>query len=247
MKKILVYTCLVGLVLSSCRKDDIAQSYVEPADIAVQNNYDDEAITKYLKNNYFDTQGNIKEFSSTDASDDNYTSLYDEPTKQVLPSGVVIIPRVSAQPNPGTVIGNTDVMTMIMNSKTYYATNNDGIIALGAGTTFFDDVTYATMTKDPTYYYVKNSVLTNATTDAAKVRSYYEIEGFQEGIRKFKAFDQDNSTNYNMQGVIIVPSRDAFARDASYYESSTYSVRNRTFIFNFQVYKTKTRDMSTED
>jgi hypothetical protein len=41
-----------------------------------------------------------------------------------------------------------------------------------------------------------------------------------------------------MQGVIIVPSRAAYARDNSIY-GTVYA--NRSFVFNFQLYNTKTR------
>ncbi len=52
-------------------------SYQEPGDINVQNSYDDQAIKKFMDENYLDAQGNIKAFSDTDTSDDkekNYHS-----------------------------------------------------------------------------------------------------------------------------------------------------------------------------
>ncbi|MGZ5192746.1 MAG: hypothetical protein ACXWVV_02290, partial [Kaistella sp.] len=70
----------------------------------------------------------------------------------------------------------------------------------------------------------------------AKLRSYYEIEGFQEAIKKFQAYDIPDDSNYNLQGVIIVPSRAAFARDA-HFNYTGLAFRNRSFVFNFQIYK----------
>ena len=82
-------------------------------------------------------------------------------------------------------------------------------------------------------------------TASGKPRSYYEMEGFQEGVRKFMAFNIPDSNNYNLQGVIIVPSRAAFARD-DHYPYQNINWRNRSFVFNFQVYKTSTRTPDQE-
>ncbi len=247
MKKIFLYILVGTLALNSCKKDDEIETYKEPEDISVQNSYDDEAIMKFVENHYFDVQGNIKSFSKTDTIDDNYTKLKDEQGYQKLASGVVVIPRLSQQPNPGNDIGETDILTLLMISKMYYATNKDGNVDFGNGNTFIDNINTSSMTFDPAFYYVKNSVLKAASSDVAKQRSYYEIEGFQEGIKKFKAYNQENGTAYNFQGAIIVPSRVAYAREPSYYNNSKSSVRNASFVFNFQVYKTTPRDMTTQD
>ncbi len=247
MKKIFLYILVGTLALSSCKKDDEIETYKEPENIAVQNDYDDQAIQKFMTDHYFDTQGNIKPFSVTDTIDDNYTKLKDTPGLEKLNSGVIVIPIQNAQPINGTNIEDKDVLNILMKSQAYVANQTAGVVSFEGGLTFVDNVNNSSMTLDPIFYYVKNSVLNAATTDAAKQRSYYEIEGFQEGIKKFKAFNLSNSAPYKMQGAIIVPSRAAYARDASYYNSSTNSVRNRSFVFNFQVYKATTRDMNTED
>ena len=82
-------------------------------------------------------------------------------------------------------------------------------------------------------------------TASGKSRSYYEMEGFQEGIRKFLAYNIPDSDNYNLQGVIIVPSRSAFARD-NHYPYQNVNWRNRSFDFNFQVYKSSARPADQE-
>ena len=92
----------------------------------------------------------------------------------------------------------------------------------------------------PSYFYTKNAQLNG------KDRSYYEIEGFQEGIKQFKSCEIADVDNYNMQGVIIVPSRAAFARDSNVYDIPTANggllkFVDRSFVFNVQVYKTTTR------
>lgn len=244
MKKIFLYILAGSLCFSACKKDDEVETYVEPSDIAVQNTYDDQSIQKFLNENYLDTQGNIKAFSATDTADDNYKKL-SELNRVTLPSGVIYIERDGAQPDPGTTIGNTDIIRIMMRARTYLAANIDGNTAFVSGA---DMVGYNSIdgigspVVDPLFYYIspENILIKQATTDAAKQPSYYVIEGFNEALQKFKAFNQSDSSPYNLQGVIIVPSRAAFARD-SHYNYSGYSFRNRTFVFNFQVYKTEPR------
>lgn len=245
MKKIFLYILAGSLCFSACKKDDDVETYVEPEDIAVQNTYDDQSIQKFLDANYLDTQGNIKPFSATDTVDDNYKKL-SQLAPLTLPSGVVYIVRAGAQPEDSTppvtgkTIGDTDVTRIMMRAKTYLAANTSGDVAFISATdmTGYNSIDISgSPVIDPMFYYVKKSVL---EADLTKARSYYEIEGFQEGLRKFKAFSQADGSPYNLQGVIIVPSRAAFARDA-HYNYSGYSFRNRTFIFNFQVYNTEAR------
>ena len=246
MKKIFVYILAGSLCFSACKKDDDEPTYQEPEDITVQNSYDDQSIEKFLDQNYLDAQGNIKPFSSTDASDDDYKKLSElNPVK--LPSGVVYIMRDGAQPSPGKPIGSTDVLRLMVRAQTYVGANTDGNVAFISEYDFVNtiDVSGSPLT-DPMWYYVKNDILTNASTDDAKQKSYYEIEGFQEALQHFKAFDNiPNETPYNLQGVIIVPSRAAFARD-NHYGYNGVSYRNRTFIFNFQVYDSSTRTADQE-
>jgi len=248
MKKIFLYILAGSLCFSACKKDDEVETYVEPEDISLQNTYDDQAIQKFLNENYLDAQGNIKAFSSTITTDDNETKLADL-NPQKLASGVIYIVRNSAQPSPGTTIGATDIIRIMMRANTYLAGSTDGNVTFLTGQQM---VGYSPLdgtgspVVDPKFYYiddegpVKDPLIDNATTDAAKQSSYYEIEGFSEALQKFKAFTKTDDENYNLQGVIIVPSRAAFGRDA-HYNYSGYSFRNRTFIFNFQVYKTTPR------
>ncbi len=51
----------------------------------------------------------------------------------------------------------------------------------------------------------------------------------------------EDSDNYNLQGIIIVPSRMAFARD-DHYAYNGFIYRNRSFIFNFQLYNARERE-----
>ncbi|MCJ7934868.1 MAG: hypothetical protein MUW56_14905 [Chryseobacterium sp.] len=244
MKKIFLYILAGSLCFTACKKDDVVDTINEPEDINVQNSYDDQAIKKFMNENYLDTQGNIKAFSSTDTSDDNEKKLSELP-HETLPSGTVFITRPNAQPSPGKPIAATDSIRIMMNVQTYVANDNAGTVTFGSASAMTN---YNSINEtgnpiiDPKFFYIRkdDKLITNATTDAAKQQNYYMIEGFNEALQKFNAFDKADSEGYNLQGVIIVPSRAAFARDA-HYNYSGYSFRNRSFVFNFQVYKTTTR------
>lgn len=242
MKKILLGFAFLGLVLQSCKKDRNDEvAYVEPT-IEIQNQYDDEATAKFLNENYLDEKGNIKPFSDTDPSDDNKPKLSSlSPVK--LPSGVIYIFRPGAQPEPGTTIGETDIIRLMSNTTAYLANKEKDIVSFTSPLSFKNSISGSGVPDvDPKYYYTSptDKLITNAETDAAKKRSYYEIEGLREALQHFKSFTKDDGEDYNLQGVIIVPSRAAFARDL-HYPYSQYSLKNRSFVFNFQVYKTTPR------
>jgi len=246
MKKIFLYILAGSLCFSACKKDNEVETFVEPDDIAVRNSYDEQAIQKFMNDNYLDSQGNIKAFSSTDTSDDNEKKLSElNPVK--LPSGVIYIIRDGAQPSSGVTIeanAATQIRTMIR-ANYYLATNTDGNISFEAGYsgTILNTINgSASPVTDPSFYYVKKAVLDAATTDVAKQRNYYEIEGLQEGLQQFKGFtNMSDSDNYNLQGVILVPSKAAFGRDSHYNYALGATLQNRCFVFNFQIYKANTR------
>ena len=244
MKKIFLCLAVCTLAFNSCKKDDDDAVIEEPA-VDMQNSYDNEAALKYLTEHYLDAKGNIKAFSSTDATDDNYTKL-SAMNPITLPSGVIYIVRPDAQPVSGTAIGDTDMIKLMSNTMTYVATKTDDVVAFTSGSSFKNTISGSGVPdNDPAYYYVKKSVLEKGTTDATKQRSYYEIEGFKEALKKFTAFNLSDDSDYNLQGVIIVPSRAAFARDA-HFNFTGLSYRNRSFVFNFQVYKSTVRPINMD-
>ncbi|WP_417430561.1 hypothetical protein [Halpernia sp.] len=238
MKKIILGFVLLTMTLNSCKTDSSEDLPVAPVyDAATQNSYDDQAIVKFLSDYYMDARGNIKPFTSTDVPSATKVKLADL-NPVTLPSGVVYIMRVGAQPTSGTTIGTTDIIRLMSNSLTYQATNTNNVIAFTSPQTFRNGVTGSGVPEvDPGYYYTKQSIV-----DAGDVKShsYYEIEGFGEALRKFQAYNIPDSDNYNLQGVIIVPSRAAFGKDP-HFNYSGYSLNDRSFIFNFQVYKTEAR------
>lgn len=239
MKKIFLYILAGSLCFSACKKDDDVSTYVEPEDVATQNTYDDQAIKKFMDENYLDAQGNIKAFSSTDTADDTEKKL-SELSPITLPSGTIYIMRDGAQPPAASAktIGDTDIIKIMGRAYSYLAVNSDGNTTFQAKAAFLNTIDGTGVPViDPMYYYVKKSILSAVTTpDAAKKAGYYQIPGFREALQKFKAFDNLTSeTPYNLQGVIIVPSRAAFARNPHYPYLNT-SYRNKSFVFNFQIY-----------
>ncbi|WP_336961074.1 hypothetical protein [Chryseobacterium contaminans] len=243
MKKIFLYILAGSLCFSACKKDDEVPTYQEPEDINVQNSYDDQAITKFMNENYLDAQGNIKAFSATDTSDDNEKKLSQLDFK-TLPSGTIYIMRDGAQPAPGEAheIKDNSVIRIMGRAYAYQAIDNNGTVLFSAQTPFLNTIDLSTIPAvDPMFFYVKKKT----RTDLGKESSYFEIAGFKEALKKFGAFNLPNEAPYNLQGVIIVPSRAAFGRNAHYpYQSISY--RNKSFVFNFQIYGSRDRLSSEE-
>ncbi len=237
MKKTILFLALASVALVSCREDD-AETEEPEVSIETQNSYDDQAIKNYLETHYLDERGNLKDFVEGDSVNVKLVDL----SPVTLPSGVVYIMKPGAQPDPGTEIGSNDVLRMMCIATTYVALNGDNKLTFQSPSAFKNTISNGTMDVDPAYYYVKNSVVKtfNERYETSYDHSFFEIEGFREALQKFKAFNIPDEDNYKLQGVIIVPSRAAFARDV-HYNYTGISFRNRSFIFNFQVYKSATR------
>ncbi|REC41759.1 hypothetical protein [Chryseobacterium sp. 5_R23647] len=243
MKKIFLYILAGSLCFAACKKDDEVETFVEPEDINVRNSYDEQAIQKFMDNNYLDSQGNIKAFSSTDTADDNEKKL-SQLSPQTLPSGVIYIKRAGAQPedstppSTGVAIGDSTQIKTMMRANYYLATETDGNISLGNPGTLLNNIDGSgSPVTDPMFYFVKKSVRVAAGQNS----SYYEIEGLKEGLKYFTGFENlPDANTYNLQGVIIVPSKAAFGRDA-HYNYTGYSLQNNCFVFSFQIYKANLR------
>lgn len=244
MKKTFLYLALASIAIVSCRKDDDVPTE-EEVSIELQNNYDDQAALDFLETHYLDSKGNIKDFVETDTVNVKLSDMNPKPV--VLPSGVIYLVRSGAQPNPGTTIGSSNIIHLMSIATTYVATNTNNKISFSSPSVFNNQISTGNIEKDPAYYYVKNSILRtyNEKYGTNYDHSYYEIEGFREALQKFKAFDIPEESDYNLQGVIIVPSRAAFARDI-HFNYTGIAYRNRSFIFNFQVYKTSERSAAED-
>lgn len=232
MKKTFLYLAFALFTVVSCRKDE--PEIIPEVSIETQNSYDDQAAQTFLNTHSFDVKGNLVTYKEGDTA---YVKLADL-NPVVLPSGVIYIVRNGAQPVPGESIGQYDLLRIMQSTITYIAADTDGKVGYASPYPFRNSIDGTGIPEsDPAYYYVKNADLVKpGIPDVAKERKFYEIEGFQEALKFFKAYNIPDDADYNLQGMIIVPSRAAFARDfhANY---SDVSFRNRSFVFNFQIYK----------
>ncbi|MHA6696188.1 hypothetical protein [Chryseobacterium sp. A301] len=236
MRKIFIYIGIVATALVSC-DDNYQDPYKikEVKNLSTQNSNDDKAIAEYMDTHYLDGQGKIQAFVATTPDDDGNKKL-SELQPKTLPSGVIVIVREGAQPVTGKEIGTTDVISIMQRTYAFLSDGEDGA-EFHTPYPFANTVDGSGIPdKDPAYYYAKPSVLEASD----KTKDYYEIEGFQEGLKAFKSFAKEDSELYNLQGVIIVPSRAAFARD-SHFPYLGLNWRNRNFVFNFQIYNTRER------
>ncbi len=232
MKKVFLYLSLALVTTISCREDQV--EIAEEPSIETQNSYDDQAAQLYLQNHSFDARGNIVTYVATDTAAVKLADL----NPITLPSGVIYIIRPGAQPIPGEQIGTYDKLKIMQKTTTYVAADIDGKVDFYGEAAFRNSIDGSGVPEsDPNYYYVKKADLEKPNLpDFAKERKYYEIEGFQEAVKKFSAYNITDDANYNLQGAIIVPSRAAFARDAHATYINGLNFRNRSFIFNFQIY-----------
>ncbi|MBN9312745.1 MAG: hypothetical protein BGO40_00610 [Chryseobacterium sp. 39-10] len=240
MKKILLYLAFLSVAVVSCKRDETPEEQPEIS-VEMQNTYDDQAAEDFLQTHYLDAKGNIKDLAATDTVNVKLKNL----NPITLSSGVIYIIRNNAQPTPGTAIQPKDIIRLMSSSISYSSGEVNGKVSYQNGVSFRNTIaTTGVPEVDPNYYYIKSSLLNafNKRYNTSYDHSFFEIEGFQEGLQKFKAFDIGDDVAYNLQGVIIVPSRAAYARDPHY--STGISLRNRSFVFAVQVYKTTTRPES---
>lgn len=255
MKKLLLGLLVASTVLNSCRKDDYYnQNLIPNVDQATQNSYDDTAIKDYLDTHYFDDRGKIKTFDDTNKPDDKNVKL--STLAKTLPSGVIYVVRPNAQPTNGTDVKDKNVLQIMqVGFATRAIKGTDDKIMFTGSLPFFNTVDQGGVAKDdPLWFYAKKALIAseqkrldaaNANNTVKVTNSYFEIEGLQEAIKLFKSFTNDVTANYNLQGLIIVPSRAAFAKDP-HYNYVGASLNDYSFFFNFQLYGSRERTPSEE-
>lgn len=255
MKKLFFGIFVIMLVVSSCSKDpyDGLINVFPSTSQSTQNSYDDQAIQDYLQNNYINSRGRLSVDSTSVVGKDTIKNTKLADMKPVtLSDGTVYIKIPNAQPTNGSVVDSTSVLSLQMVSLTARAIKQDKKIQFANTQSFVNTVDGGGVPAlDPQWFYVKNSVIdaakaTEATTNtpanlAATFKSYYEIPGFKEAIQNFQGFDLPVIADYSMQGIIIVPSRNAFGKRQYYYNYTGQSLNDYCFIFNFQIYKSTAR------
>ncbi len=249
IKKFFVTLIACSAFLVSCNNDDDS---VDKMTIESRNSLDDKAIEQFLNDYYFSPEnGKLTKFDDKDDSDNNYPSLktlakYDAAgywyaqNPNHVGTGENIVSNDDTKiylSYQTTIFKSTDDLTSTDNSsKKYY-----GNITLGNGGATFNTGDGSAL-PDPEFYYfmpteleVKNGV----------TRANRELKYFTEGLKHFKSTNKSTSDLYNFQGVIILPSRSAYARNRYYLNStnglSDLTYRDVSFIYNFELVKTEKR------
>jgi len=231
-----------GLLFTACKNDDDADELPQEE----QNQVDDDAIVEYLQDHYFSPdRGVIKKFDEDDEEDNEYAPLRDNATK--LPSGVWVVKRPGVTAEGPVADNNAQDSILISYVATYFkatyedlAENEKPYEAISG--TFLSTI-YSTGTPawDPIFYYVH---LTDSQIENGIPLSGYVIEGFTEGLKEFHSTDTNGADLYNFQGAIIVPSRMAYGREFDYLSGSpSYSYRDLSFVFNFELHKVIDRNI----
>lgn len=214
------------IMISSCRNDDDGLNLLPQAE---QNEVDDRALVKFLEDHYFNSVGKIVRFSDEISSDDDETPLMEY--AELKPSGIWVVhrPNFEATGRKVTNVENDSILIQYDLNGFVGQISNDSVfysIPTSISTTI-NTTGYPIW--DPSFYYTNVSGMTNAR------KSWYEMEGLQEGLKEF------HSTNKNaadlpavdFQGLILVPSRLVFQRDYNVFNLGP----DTSIFFNFELYQ----------
>ncbi|MDR1877608.1 MAG: hypothetical protein LBQ84_08300 [Flavobacteriaceae bacterium] len=219
IKKILLAGCIISLAFfSSCKSDD---DEVKTLSIEEQNAADDAAIINFLDNYYFDDLGKVTKFSDTVTSDDK-DPLSKNAKKD--PSGFWYVVNAEASAGDGENPDGENNILIHYTLKYFTATEGgNGYTYLYTASSSIDNIGVA---QENPFFYKKPE---NSTYDD----NYYTIKGIVNGLKNFKPTGKGKNDPYDkLQGVIIVPSRLAYARNSNY-----LGLADVTFILNFELYK----------
>lgn len=240
IQKMILPILLASVLFTACESDDDNKGGVEEVKLSQQerNQVDDEAIKLILNDYYLNDQGKLTEFSDSDASDDNRTPLAELATYH--PQGYWTVKRADYTSSGRKV---TDV------EKDKILLQYDMFTFQGKTNTKKDSIFYSKPVSysstingkgypiaDPDFYY---KTLTEQQKEQKFEREWYQIEGFQEGIKEFNSADKalTDLPHVDFQGLIIIPSRLAFGRDKN---ALGFSV-DQSIIVNFELYKVEDR------
>lgn len=228
------------LLFTNCNNSDDTTEIT----IGEQNALDDEADILFLREYYFQPgTGKITKFvndddSSTtdDAFDDDYTPLYDIATK--LSSGVWYAKNPEVTNLPISPVTNIDTQKLLLSfSMSYYTPyrNDDNTADYGTlssypnvSTTIIGNTLSLGIAQWNNTFYQRT--LTDTDETKGYTESYYEMEGFQEAIKLFNGTGRGLADTPIFNGVIVIPSRQNFARD-----NNAYGFYNNTVVINFEL------------
>lgn len=237
-KSIIPQLLLFGLILFSCNRDDDKGPNYTEEELAI---LDDQALEKVLQDYYFGLAGKITKYDDIEGNaDDAYPNLATYATK--LPNGVWIVLHPSVTPSTPYIQPNDSLLVHFQafsfkserdsqgngTYKTLSIPNNRFSSLVGAAVPIWDPF----FIHAPMYN----------TDDLPK---YYEIEGIKDALVHFKPTQKEIGDPYFFQGVILVPSRLAYARHKHYTNPTpstttaglSEALRDHNFVFNFEVYK----------
>ncbi|WP_128330803.1 hypothetical protein [Apibacter sp. HY039] len=206
-------------VLTSCSSDD---DKTKTLTIDEQNAADDASIVNFLDNYYFDDLGKVTKFTETVTSKDK-DPLRKNAKKDA--SGFWYVPNPAVTSASGTKPNGSN--NILLHYTLNYYVASEGGSGYSSQTTASSSIDGLGIAQQNPSFYKKPS------TDTTNVESYYVIKGIVDGLKYFSPTNKSKNDPYDvLQGVIIVPSRLAYARNSNY-----MSLSNATFVLNFELYK----------
>ncbi|ADX68405.1 MULTISPECIES: hypothetical protein [Weeksella] len=233
--------------VTSCKKDDDNKDELDVyVDIPLEqrNALDDEAIQQYLAKYYFHpTNGKLTAKDTivgtnptTGINDDEYPTLDNFAQRDEKGIWYAINPNVQAEGNSITSNKNDSILISYDNYIFRATDNKNYKYKFGQVRLFSSTTERGVPVYDPVFYHVN---LTDEQIKSGFKEEYYVLENFVEGLKHFKATNRSSSDLYHMQGVIILPSRLAYARrkvwDGNYLNDQIY--RDYSFVFSFELNK----------
>ncbi|WP_313360078.1 hypothetical protein [Empedobacter sp.] len=250
IKKFFVTLIACSAVLVGCNNDDDNGVNKETKiPVEERNALDDEAIQQYMEDFYFNPKnGKLTKFDTIKGNDDDaYPTLKSLAKQDNL--GIWYAENPNHKGTGETIVSNDESKIYLnIEAKSFRATNStDYKRKYGSiGGLIYPwnsiDVSDGSSIQDPYYYY-----FTPTETEAKNgvKREHRELKNFIEGLKHFKTTERSTNDLYNFQGVIILPSRLAYARNKYYVSGSGLSdyssFRDLTIVFNFELPKIEKR------
>lgn len=264
IKKFFLTFIASAAFLVSCNNDD-NNNGINPETripIAERNALDDKAINQYLEDYYFspgDTingrvvkSGVLTRFDTIKGNaDDNYPSLKSLAIQDAAGFWYAENPYQKGAENGQTIKSIDESKITISHTSQYFVATNKTSLEDNPAQKIYGSIysyfnpTYNTGDgspgTDPEFY---RFIPTTTQESNGVRRENRELKYFAEGLKHFKSTKRSTQDIYNFQGVIILPSRLAFARNRYFTGtglSEFSSFRDASFIFNFELVEVEDR------